>query len=502
MTTVPTAATSATPATGEAPGEAAALARQGRFPTGFLWGAATASYQIEGAAAEDGRTPSIWDTFSHTPGKTENGDTGDVAVDHYHRSAEDVALMARLGLGTYRFSVSWSRVQPTGRGPAERRGLDFYRRLVDDLLARGIRPMVTLYHWDLPQELEDAGGWPERETAHRFAEYAALVGEALGDRVELFTTLNEPWCSAFLGYGSGVHAPGRTDPVDALRAAHHLNLAHGLGAQALRASVPAGRTPKIAVSLNPSAVRARTAAPEDEDARRRIDALANRVFTGPMLHGAYPEDLLADTARLTDWSFVQDGDARTACQPLDLLGINYYAPAIVSGGRVDGPRDDGHGASAHSPWPAADDVTFHQAEGERTAMGWGVDPSGLYDLLTKYAAEAPGVPLLVTENGAAYPDAPDAQGRFHDPDRIRYLHGHLSAVLDAIRDGVDVRGYYLWSLLDNFEWSYGYGKRFGAVHVDYDTQVRTPRSSAHWYARAARDGVLPPADFRPEPDAG
>ncbi|MFD8120267.1 GH1 family beta-glucosidase, partial [Streptomyces albidoflavus] len=487
MTSVPTAATSAAPTAGEVPGEAAALARQGRFPTDFLWGAATASYQIEGAVAEDGRTPSIWDTFSHTPGKTENGDTGDTAVDHYHRSAEDVALMARLGLGTYRFSVSWSRVQPTGRGPAERRGLDFYRRLVDDLLARGIRPMVTLYHWDLPQELEDAGGWPERETAHRFAEYAALVGEALGDRVELFTTLNEPWCSAFLGYGSGVHAPGRTDPVDALRAAHHLNLAHGLGAQALRASVPAGRTPKIAVSLNPSAVRARTAAPEDEDARRRIDALANRVFTGPMLHGAYPEDLFADTARLTDWSFVQDGDARTACQPLDLLGINYYAPAIVSGGRVDGPRDDGHGASAHSPWPAADDVTFHQAEGERTAMGWGVDPTGLYDLLVKYAAEAPGVPLLVTENGAAYPDAPDAQGRFHDPDRIRYLHGHLSAVLDAIRDGADVRGYYLWSLLDNFEWSYGYGKRFGAVHVDYDTQVRTPRSSAHWYARAARD---------------
>lgn len=467
------------------------------FPTGFLWGAATAAYQVEGAAREGGRTPSIWDTFSRTPGKVLGGDTGDVAVDHFHRWREDIALMAELGLNTYRFSVSWPRVQPTGRGPAAQQGLDFYRGLVDELLAHGITPMCTLYHWDLPQELESAapsgtaggGGWPERDTAHRFAEYAGIVGRALGDRVDLWTTLNEPWCSAFLGYASGVHAPGRTEPAAALRAAHHLNLAHGLGAQALRAAVP-GRA-EIAVSLNPSAVRARSEAPADLDARRRIDALANRIFTGPMLHGAYPEDLLADTSALTDWSFVRDGDLADIAQPLDLLGINYYAPAIVSAGDgTEGPRNDGHGGGA-SPWPGSEDVMFHLPPGERTAMEWPVDATGLYDLLLKYAAEAPGVPLLVTENGAAYDDEPGPDGRVHDPERIRYLHGHLSAVHDAIRDGADVRGYYLWSLLDNFEWAYGYSKRFGAVHVDYATQVRTPKSSAHWYARAASTGTLP-----------
>ncbi|MFD8916253.1 glycoside hydrolase family 1 protein [Streptomyces sp. NPDC059569] len=468
------------------------------FPPGFLWGTATAAYQIEGAARENGRTPSIWDTFSHTPGKVERGDTGDIAVDHFHRRAEDVRMMADLGVNAYRFSVSWPRVQPTGRGPAIQRGLDFYRGLVDDLLVHGIEPVLTLYHWDLPQELEAAGGWPERETAYRFAEYARAVAEALGDRVTRWTTLNEPWCSAFLGYGSGVHAPGRTDPVAALRAAHHLNLGHGLAAQALRSVLPASG--QVSVSLNPAAVRARTQSPGDLDARRRIDALANRVFTGPMLTGAYPEDLLADTARLTDWSFVRTGDAAVSRQPLDSLGINYYQPAVVSAapgqdaaGRDPGRQDrqDGHGASEHSPWPGAESVAFHQPPGELTEMGWSVDPSGLYDLLLRYTREAPGLPLMVTENGAAYPDKPDADGAVHDPDRIRYLHGHLSAVQRAIADGADVRGYFLWSLMDNFEWAYGYGKRFGAVHVDYETQRRTPKSSARWYARLAGTGVLP-----------
>ena len=252
------------------------------FPPAFLWGAATSAYQIEGAVREDGRTPSIWDTFSHTPGKTAGGETGDIAVDHYHRYRDDVALMAELGLGAYRFSISWSRVQPTGRGPAVQKGLDFYRRLVDELLAKNIKPAVTLYHWDLPQELEDAGGWPERDTAYRFAEYAQIVGEALGDRVEQWITLNEPWCSAFLGYASGVHAPGRTDPAASLRAAHHLNLAHGLGASALRSVMPARNT--VAVSLNSSVVRPLSQDPADLDAARRIDDLANGVFHGPMLH--------------------------------------------------------------------------------------------------------------------------------------------------------------------------------------------------------------------------
>ncbi|GHE94667.1 beta-glucosidase [Streptomyces longispororuber] len=469
-----------------------------RFPPGFLWGAATAAYQIEGGVREDGRTPSIWDTFSHTPGKVLGGDTGDVACDHYHRWREDVRLLAELGLTAYRFSVSWPRVQPTGRGPAVQRGLDFYRALVDELLAHGITPALTLYHWDLPQELESAlpgggpagGGWPERDTAYRFAEFAGLVAGALGDRVEMWTTLNEPWCSAFLGYGSGVHAPGRTDPAAALRAAHHLNLAHGLGVQALRAALPARA--RVGVSLNPSAVRPLTPSPADLDARRRIDALANRVFTGPMLRGTYDDDLLADTAGVTDWAFVHGGDLDVTRQPLDFLGVNYYTPAVVSAADgPGGPRHDGHGASAHSPWPGAGDrVAFHRAPGELTAMDWPVDPTGLKDLLMEYTAQAPGVPLYVTENGAAYEDKPEG-GAVHDPDRVRYLHGHLAAVHQALLEGADVRGYFLWSLLDNFEWAYGYGKRFGLVYVDYDTQERTPKSSARWYAKVAASGELP-----------
>ncbi|MCX5382288.1 GH1 family beta-glucosidase [Streptomyces sp. NBC_00083] len=464
-----------------------------RFPPGFLWGAATSAYQIEGAAAQDGRTPSIWDTFSHTPGRTAGGDTGDVAVDHYHRMREDVALMAELGLTSYRFSVSWSRVQPTGRGPAVQRGLDFYRRLVDELLHHGIAPALTLYHWDLPQELEDAGGWPARETAYRFAEYGALVGAALGDRVERWTTLNEPWCSAFLGYASGVHAPGRTDPAASLRAAHHLNLAHGEATSALRAAMPARN--QIAVSLNSAVVRPRSQDAADLDAVRRIDDLANGIFHGPMLHGAYPERLFADTASVTDWSFVHDGDPRAIHQPLDALGLNYYTTSLVSAADPHGAdaRADGHGASPHSPWPGAGAVAFHQPPGERTAMGWTIDPSGLYDLLLRYAKEAPGLPLLVTENGAACDDAPGPDGAVHDPDRIRYLHGHLASVRRAIEAGADVRGYYLWSLMDNFEWSYGFGKRFGAVYVDYATLARTPKASARWYAELIRTGELPPA---------
>ncbi|GAA1414361.1 GH1 family beta-glucosidase [Streptomyces thermospinosisporus] len=470
-------ATSATPAT---------------FPDSFLWGAATSAYQIEGAVREDGRTPSIWDTFSHTPGKTAGGDTGDIAVDHYHRYREDVALMAELGLTAYRFSVSWSRVQPTGRGPAVQRGLDFYRRLVDELLEHGIKPAVTLYHWDLPQELEDAGGWPERDTAHRFADYAQLVGEALGDRVEQWITLNEPWCSAFLGYASGVHAPGRTDQQASLRAAHHLNLAHGLGAAALRSVMPARNA--VAISLNSSALRPLSPdSAADLAAVRRIDDLANGIFHGPILHGAYPETLLEATSAITDWSFLQDGDLDLIHQPLDALGLNYYTPTVVSAADpgADVPRADGHGTSDHSPWPGADDVAFHQLPGERTEMGWPVDPTGLYELIMRYTREAPGLPLYITENGAAYDDKPDADGRVHDPERIAYLHGHLTEVRRAIADGADVRGYYLWSLMDNFEWSYGYEKRFGAVYVDYASLERTPKSSALWYGRAARSGALP-----------
>ncbi|MEE1668409.1 GH1 family beta-glucosidase [Streptomyces sp. WAC07094] len=468
-------------------------APQVTFPRAFLWGAATSAYQIEGAVREIGRTPSIWDTFSHTPGKTVGGETGDIAVDHYHRYRDDVALMAELGLGAYRFSVSWSRVQPTGRGPVVQRGLDFYRRLVDELLAHGIRPTITLYHWDLPQDLENAGGWPQRETAFRFAEYAQLVGEALGDRVEQWITLNEPWCSAFLGYGAGVHAPGRTDAAASLRAAHHLNLAHGLGASALRSVMPARNT--VAVSLNSCPVRTVSQDPADLAAGRKIDDLANGVFHGPMLHGAYPQSLLTATSSLTDWSYVHDGDLATINQPLDALGLNYYTPTLVSAASrtaAGRPRPGGHDRAAGTPWPGAEDVSFHQSPGERTEMGWTIDPAGLHELIMRYSREVPGLPLYVTENGAAYDDKPDPDGRVHDPERIAYLHSHLSEIRRAIADGANVRGYYLWSLLDNFEWAHGYSKRFGVVYVDYATLARQPKSSAHWYSLAARTGKLPP----------
>ncbi|MFH8626445.1 GH1 family beta-glucosidase [Streptomyces vietnamensis] len=469
------------------------------FPPGFLWGAATAAYQIEGAVAEDGRTPSIWDTFSHTPGKVANGDTGDVACDHYHRYRTDVTLMSHLGLQAYRFSLSWPRIQPGGRGSANPAGLDFYSRLVDELLDAGVQPVATLYHWDLPQALETAGtsgsaaggGWTERETAERFGEYAALAADALGDRVALWTTLNEPWCSAFLGYGSGVHAPGRTDPALALRAAHHLNLGHGRATAALRAALPAHA--RITVSLNLHHVRPLTSDPADLDAARRIDAVANRVFTGPMLSGGYPDDLLADTAHVVDWdALVRHGDEAAIGAPIDLLGINYYTPAVVSAPMPGAAAvNHAHGESDHSPWPGSEDVDFHLPPGDTTDMGWTIDPTGLYDLLVATSRAHPGLPLAITENGAAFPDVPTADGQIHDHDRIDYLHRHLAAVHRAIADGADVRGYFLWSLLDNFEWAYGYEKRFGAVHVDYATQLRTPKHSARWYARAIAANAIP-----------
>jgi len=461
------------------------------FPEGFRWGTATASYQIEGAATEDGRGPSIWDTFSHTPGKVLNGDTGDVAVDHYHRLEEDLGHLAALGVGGYRFSVAWPRIQPTGSGPANQKGLDFYERLVDGLLERGIAPVATLYHWDLPQPLEDAGGWPVRATAERFEEYAALVVGALGDRVEIWTTFNEPWCTAYLGYASGVHAPGRTEPAAALAAVHHLNLAHGLAGRVIRSLAPASA---LSVTLNVHLLRPASDSPTDADAVRQADGLANRVFLGPMLTGAYPADVLADTAAVTDWSFVRDGDAATAHVPLDLLGVNYYAPAVVRAWDGVSPRvmADGHGASVSSPWVGADHLEFPpQPELPRTSMGWPVDASGMAELLLRLHRDHPGVPLAITENGAAYPDPVGADGVVHDADRIEYLRTHLEAVGRAIDAGVDVRGYFAWSLMDNFEWAYGYDRRFGLLRVDPDTLERTWKDSAHWYAEVARTNRLP-----------
>jgi len=469
-----------------------------RFPPGFLWGSATSAYQIEGAVLEDGRALSIWDTFSHTPGRVHRGDTGDIAVDHYHRWREDVALMRKLGLGAYRFSVAWPRIQPTGRGPALRTGLDFYRRLADELLAAGITPVATLYHWDLPQQLESEGGWPARDTAERFGEYAAQVAEALSDRVQYWTTLNEPWCSAFLGYGSGVHAPGRTDPGDALRAAHHLNLAHGRGVAALRAALP--RTAQLSVSLNLHQVRPLADRPEDHEAVRRIDAVANRIFLSPLFRGEYDADLRQDTAHLVDWDqLVRPGDLAAISAPIDQLGLNYYTPAVVSGdgtSRTDAHGTDAHGTDAHgtgehSPWPGSDQVAFHQPPGEVTAMNWTIDPTGLRDLIDRIQLERPGLPVIVTENGMACEDYVTPEGEVNDQERIAFVHQHLTAVHEAIEAGAPVAGYFLWSLLDNFEWAYGYAKRFGMVHVDFPTQLRTPKDSAYWYGRASRSGTIP-----------
>ncbi|MFC5831970.1 GH1 family beta-glucosidase [Nonomuraea insulae] len=459
------------------------------FPETFLWGTATAAYQVEGAWNEDGRGPSIWDTFSHTPGLVTGGDTGDVACDHYHRLEEDLDHLAALGVGAYRFSISWPRVQPGGRGPVNGPGLDFYQRLVDGLLARDIAPVGTLYHWDLPQELEDAGGWPNRDTARRFAEYARLMGEALGDRVRTWITLNEPWCSAYLGYASGVHAPARTEPAAALAALHHLNLGHGLAVQALRSTAAKGA--QMSVTLNLHHVRG--VSERDADAVRRADGLANRAFLGPMLEGAYPRDLIADTASVTDWSFVRDGDEATACQPLDVLGVNYYNPTLVRQWDGDGAREtaDGHQDGATSPWIACEDIEFVKQPGPYTEMGWNIDETGLTELLLRLHRDYPDLPTMITENGAAFPDQVSPDGRVRDLDRVDYLHRHLSAVNEAITAGADVRGYFVWSLMDNFEWAHGYAKRFGILRVDRETMERTWKDSAHWYRDVVAAGKLP-----------
>ena len=462
------------------------------FAPDFVFGSATASYQIEGAAHEDGRGPSIWDTFSHTPGKTWNGDTGDVADDHYHRLDADLDLMKELGLEAYRFSIAWPRIQPTGSGSFNRKGVEFYSRLVDGLLARGIRPVATLYHWDLPQPLEDAGGWPNRDTAYRFEEYAARTVEALGDRVHTWTTFNEPWCSAYLGYGSGAHAPGRTDGADALAAVHHLNLAHGLAVPEIRRA--ATNDPELSITLNFHVIRG-----EDDtspEAIRRIDALANRAFTSPLLRGRYDDDLLADTAEVTDWSFVRDGDLAQIHQPIEVLGVNYYSTVTVKmwDGATPRTNNDGHKDMGGSPWPGSRNVEFLPQAGPYTDMGWNIAPDGLEELLVHLHEEFPDQPLMVTENGAAFPDRvveTEHGTRVPDADRIDYLNRHFTAAHRAIARGVDLRGYFVWSLLDNFEWGYGYSKRFGIVRVDYETQERIPKDSARWFADVIREHRTP-----------
>jgi beta-glucosidase len=466
-----------------------------RFPDGFLLGAATAAYQIEGAAAADGRTPSIWDTFSAQPGRVIGGHTGHVATDHYHRYRDDIALMASLGLSAYRFSVSWSRVQPDGAGPANPQGLDFYRRLVDGLLEQGIQPWLTLYHWDLPQPIEDAGGWPHRDTAARFAEYASIVHSALGDRVQHWTTLNEPWCSAFLGYGSGEHAPGRQEAAASVRAVHHLLLGHGLAVDAIRAARPDAQ---VGITLNLYATAAASDRPEDQEAVRRIDGIGNRFFLDPVLRGQYPEDVVADLAGVTDFCHVQDGDLAVISRPLSLLGINYYSRHVLAAPEPSGDGTlDWRGGGIASAYPGSEGVRFIKRGLPVTAMDWEIDAPGLAEVLTRVAREYPGVPLYVTENGAAFDDQVEPDGTIEDADRRAFFAEHLGACLDAIADGAPLRGYFAWSLMDNYEWAWGYTRRFGLVYVDYRNQVRTPKASAHWYSDViARHGL--PASGGPE----
>lgn len=456
-----------------------------RFPSGFAWGAATASYQIEGAVHEDGRGTSIWDTFVHTPGRVFDDDTGDVACDHYHRYAEDVKLLNELGATHYRFSLAWPRLQPDGRGALRAEGLDFYQRLLDRLLEVGIEPWVTLYHWDLPQALEDAGGWPERSTADRFAEYAARVHERLGDRVEYWSTLNEPYCSAFVGYAEGRHAPGRTEPEAALRAAHHLTLGHGKAVSAMRASRPENT---FGVTLNLYPVDPAGGEPADRDAARRIDALQNRVFLDPILKGQYPEDLLSDVSAVTDGSYIQDGDVDVIAAPLDVLGVNYYTRHVVRAGdghRVPMPGDE------PSAFVGSADVSLVKRGLATTEMGWEVDPDGLRDLLMRIHREYGPIPLYVTENGIACDDRVSPDGAVHDAERVAYLDSHFAVAGELVEEGVDLRGYFVWTLLDNFEWAWGYSKRFGLVHVDFETQQRIVKDSGRYFAEVARTNELP-----------
>jgi len=457
------------------------------FPEGFTWGASTAAYQIEGAADADGKGRSVWDTFSHTPGKVHGGDTGDIACESYHRYREDVALIASLGLSSYRFSISWPRVQPGGRGAANQRGLDYYRALLDALGEHGIAAMATLYHWDLPQELQDEGGWAVRGTAERFAEYAALTAEALGDRVARWITLNEPQVVSTNGHRTGDHAPGLRDGDAAAAATHHLLLAHGLATQALRDAGAA----EVGITLDLHPVRVLgdggpgLDAAELERGRLITDAAANGIYLEPVLHGRYP--VHAPETLLPPPSLVADGDLETICQPLDFLGVNYYSPVFLRAGDPSDLRRNERHARCRVPGV----VEYLPEDLDRTPMGWLVDASGLHQILVDVSKQAPGLPLYITENGCAAEDYVNPQGDVNDVERVKYLHTHLEAAARAIKDGANLAGYFVWSLLDNFEWGRGYQKRFGIVFVDFGTQRRIPKASATFYANVVRANAIP-----------
>ena len=441
-----------------------------RFPRDFVWGAATAAYQIEGAAHEDGRGESIWDRFAATPGKVQNGDSGDVACDSYHRYPEDIRLARGLGLNAFRFSIAWPRILPVGRGHPNVVGLDFYDRLVDELLENELEPFATLYHWDLPQALEERGGWPERETVDAYADYVELVAARLGDRVRCWITQNEPWVISWLGYGWGLHAPGRANDADALAAAHHILLAHGRAAEVLRRESPGA---DVGLTLDLVPAHPLTDTPADREAALHSDGFRNRWFLDAVLRGEYPADMVERNASILP--AIADGDMRTIATPLDFLGVNYYTRSIV--------RADPSGARP---------IVVEPEGVERTTMGWEVYPDGLHELLVRLRDDYTIPPLFITENGAAFPDD-RRNGSVDDPDRISYLAGHLDAVARAVEDGVPVHGYFVWSLLDNFEWAFGYSQRFGIVYIDYETLERVPKASYAWYRDfiAAQRGAAP-----------
>jgi beta-glucosidase len=443
-----------------------------KFPDGFLWGAITSSYQIEGAWDEDGKGPSIWDAFVQQPGKIERGETGKVAADHYHRWQEDIDLMVALGLKAYCFSISWPRVLPAGTGQVNQAGLDFYQRLVDGLLAKGILPAVMLYHWDLPQALQERGGWGERDTALAFGDYACIVAQALGDRVPFWVTHNEPFVSAFAGHFTGEHAPGIQDPVIALQAAHHLLLSHGLAVQALRSSLPAANASKIGLILNLTPAYPASNHQTDLDAARRMDGIANRLFLDPIFKGVYPADMLEMLGPL--FPEVAPSDMATISHPLDFLGVNYYTRAMVR----------------HDPdFPILNASQVYPPESEYSQM-WEIYPPGMYDILKRVQDEYHTPQVIVTENGVCVPDGVDFDGKVRDYRRIRYLYDHLSQVHKALEAGVPIKGYFHWTLMDNFEWAFGYRMRFGLVYVDFETQLRTIKESGSWYAQAIRENGL------------
>jgi len=429
------------------------------FPRDFVWGAATASYQIEGAATEDGRGESVWDRFCATPGKVRNGDTGAVACDFYHRYRDDIGLMRELGIDVFRFSIAWPRVLPTGRGAVNAKGLDFYDRLVDELLGNGIEPYVTLFHWDTPQALEDEGGWPARGIVDAFEEYVEAVGERLGDRVGNWITHNEPWVVAWVGHGWGHHAPGRTSDADALATAHHLLVSHGRAVEILRRHSPGAR---VGITLNLDFPYAASDDPEDIAAARWVDGLHNRWFLDPIFRGEYPSDMLEAFQDLMPP--IEDGDLKTISAPIDFLGVNNYTSPLVA-------ADENGGRSR----------ILHRADVDRTDMGWEVVPEGLHDLLVRLHRDYEPPAIYITENGAAWADVRGHDGSVLDPERTSYLAEYIDAAGRAIADGAPLRGYFAWSLLDNFEWAWGYWKRFGLIYVDYATLERVPKGSFYWY---------------------